>query len=98
MLRNVRSVSRTRRFVIWPAEASALWLFWGMFRLLPRHAAIALGAVMGEAIGPFLLDRSAKMSENLAHALPALSPTKRRRVVRRIWGNFARVLADYPHL
>jgi len=93
-----RSVAWTRRFVIWPAEAFALWMWWTLVRVLPRRTAIALGAALGEVIGPLLVHRSAKMAENLANVFPNLRPTARRMIVRQIWGNFARVLADYPHL
>jgi Kdo2-lipid IVA lauroyltransferase/acyltransferase len=99
MLRKARRpLNWTRRFIIWPVEASGLWLWWTIARLLPRRVAITLAAMIGEAIGPLLRDRSRKINENLANVLPNLSPKARRLVVRRIWGNFARVLADYPHL
>jgi Kdo2-lipid IVA lauroyltransferase/acyltransferase len=100
MRRNGRrpSAAWIRLFLKWPAQAAALWLWWAIVRLLPRRAAIALGATLGEAIGPLLLSRSAKLDENLANAFPDLPPMTRDILVRRIWGNFGRVLADYPYL
>ena len=97
--RDRRSTSSwIRRFLIWPAEAGALWLWWAVVRVLPRRTALALGAALGETIGRFSVIRSTRMEQNLAIAFPDLASAARRRMVRRIWGNFSRVLADYPHL
>ena len=87
-----------RRFVKWPAEAIALCLWWTIMRLLPRRAAIAIGSAVGEAIGLLLASRSAKIEENLATAFPRLPSEEREALVRRIWRNFGRVVADYPYL
>ncbi len=64
---------------------------------LPLDVASALGGAIARAIGPYLaVTRRAR--RNLDIALPQLSPRARRRIIRAMWDNLGRVLAEYAHL
>ncbi len=67
------------------------------FRLLPLDWASALGGWMARTVGP-RLGISKRARENLRRAMPELTPTQRERIVRGMWDNLGRVLAEYPHL
>lgn len=78
-------------------EAAAVYAAYGLFRTLPLDAASALGGWIGRTVGP-ALPGSRTADRNLANALPDLGPAERRRVVRAMWDNLGRVVAEYPHL
>ena len=69
----------------------------GLFRLLPVDAASALGGFLARTIGP-RLGASKRAVINLRRAMPELTETEIRRVVRGMWDNLGRVIGEYPHL
>src|SRR5579859_2225409 len=72
-------------------------LAFAFFRLLPLDAASALGGALARGIGPLLgINKRARL--NLRHALPDLTDADIRRIVRGMWDNLGRVVAEYPHL
>src|SRR5437868_2231273 len=78
-------------------EAFGARLLFGLFRLLPLDAASALGGWLGRAIGP-RLGVTKRAAINLRRALPELDEAAARRVMRDMWDNLGRVVAEYPHL
>ena len=68
-----------------------------MLGALPVGWASALGAAMGGLVGP-LLPVHRRGLDNLARALPELSPAEVRRCVHRMWCHLGRVAAEYPHI
>jgi KDO2-lipid IV(A) lauroyltransferase len=64
---------------------------------LPLDLASALGGRLARLIGP-ALPVSRRALRNLERALPELDPAARQRVVREMWENLGRVVAEYPHL
>ncbi len=78
-------------------EAAAAWALFALFRLLPVGMASALGGALAGLIGP-LLPVHRRGVENIARALPELTPAEARRTVRRMWRHLGRVAAEYPHL
>jgi len=72
-------------------------LAFAFFRLLPLDAASALGGALTRGIGP-LLGISKRARLNLRRALPDLTDADVRRIVRGMWDNLGRVVAEYPHL
>jgi Kdo2-lipid IVA lauroyltransferase/acyltransferase len=68
-----------------------------LFKALPLDAASALGGWIGRTIGP-RLPGSRTADANLRRAMPELSPAERRRIVRGMWDNLGRTMAEYPHL
>jgi KDO2-lipid IV(A) lauroyltransferase len=78
-------------------EAAGAGLMFGVFRLLPLDAASAVGGWLGRLVGPHLgVTKRAQI--NLQRALPHLGDVAARRVMRGMWDNLGRVIAEYPHL
>ena len=78
-------------------EAAAAHALFALLGALPVGWASAVGAALGGLIGP-LLPVHRQGLDNLARALPELSPTEMRRCARRMWCHLGRVAAEYPHL
>lgn len=86
-----------RRYVRYPAEAAAAYLCFGFFRLLRPRTASALGGWLGRTIGPRL--RVSDIAErNLDLAMPGTTRAEKARIIRGVWDNLGRVVAEYPHL
>jgi KDO2-lipid IV(A) lauroyltransferase len=79
------------------AEAGALLAVLAVFACLPLDAASAVGGWIGRTVGP-RLGVSRRALRNLRRAMPEMSETDHRRVVRGMWDNLGRTLAEYPHL
>src|SRR5690242_18436764 len=78
-------------------EAALTLLYLRALAALPLDWASATGGAIARAIGP-LLPVSRLARRNLAIALPELPPAEVRRVLRAMWDNFGRTIAEYPHL
>lgn len=81
----------------YPLQAAGAFVLFALFGLLPLDAASALGGLLGRAIGPFL-PHSRLAARNLTRAMPELRREEVKRVVRGMWDNLGRVVAEYPHL
>jgi KDO2-lipid IV(A) lauroyltransferase len=79
------------------AQASLLGCFLMLCRLLPVDRASALGGAIGRSVGP-MMGQNRKAARNLARALPELPASEHRRILRGMWDNLGRVIAEYPHL
>jgi Kdo2-lipid IVA lauroyltransferase/acyltransferase len=78
-------------------QAVGAAVFFGLFRALPLDAASGVGGAIARALGPrFGVSKRARL--NLKAAFPALSPPEIERIVRGMWDNLGRVMAEYPHL
>jgi KDO2-lipid IV(A) lauroyltransferase len=78
-------------------EAGLLWGLVRLLRLLSPVASSNLGAIVARTIGP-ILPVSRIADANLRLALPELDANARRRLVRGVWDNLGRVMAELPHL
>ena len=78
-------------------EAAAVRLLLGMFRRLGPVRASNLGGTACRLIGP-LLPVSRVAHANLRLALPELDAAARSRIVRGVWDNLGRTVAEFPHL
>ncbi|HVC44845.1 MAG TPA: hypothetical protein VND20_08505 [Candidatus Binataceae bacterium] len=67
------------------------------FGLLPVDTASAIGGWLGRTIGP-RLGASRRALRNLRHALPANSDADNQRIIRGMWDNLGRSVAEFPHL
>lgn len=56
-----------------------------------------LGGALARAVGP-MLPISRVADDNLRHALPELDAAARARVIRGVWDNLGRTVAEMPHL
>jgi Kdo2-lipid IVA lauroyltransferase/acyltransferase len=87
----------TMRDIAHRLEALGAALMFGLFRLLPLDAASALGGFLGRLVGP-RLGVTKRAAINLRRALPALDAVAARHIMRGMWDNLGRVIAEYPHL
>ncbi len=78
-------------------EGAGLWLTFLGFRMLPLDAASALGGRVARWIGP-RLRVTGNARHNLRHAFPEKSAAEIEDIIRGMWDNLGRVLAEYPHL
>lgn len=83
--------------IAYPLEAAGAVILFGVFRLLPVDAASAIGGLLGRTVGP-LTAISRRADRNLRRAMPELSEAERARILRGMWDNLGRVLAEYPHI
>ena len=68
----------------------------GLFKLLPRRAAAALGAAVARSFGP-LLPMARVARRNLDLCFPEKSPADRAAILRAMWDNLGRVAGEFPH-
>lgn len=85
------------RRVGYPLEAAFVHGIAGLFRALPLDAASALGGRIGRTVGP-LLPGTRKARRNLERAFPEKSRAEIDAIIRGMWDNLGRVIAEYPHL
>lgn len=78
-------------------EGAGAVLLYAFFRALPLPAASAVGGFLARSIGPRLAV-SRRAQRNLQRALPETADAEARRIVRAMWDNLGRVIAEYPHL
>lgn len=78
-------------------EALGLYLLFFIFRILPPQTASALGGFLGRTIGPALA-ASRKAMKNLDMVFPDKLKEEKNLIIRDMWDNLGRVIAEYPHL
>lgn len=78
-------------------EALFLHFMMLVFRVLPLDRASAFGGWIGRTLGPKLA-ASRKARTNLSNALPHLGDNEKDRIIKGMWENLGRVMAEYPHL
>ncbi|MGH6618459.1 MAG: lysophospholipid acyltransferase family protein [Alphaproteobacteria bacterium] len=79
------------------AEAAGAYQAFAFFRLLPVDVASAIGGWIFRALGP-LAPAHRTADRNIRAALPGLSASERRDLLRRMWDNLGRVTAEFAHL
>jgi len=79
------------------AEAAGLLVVMAMFACLPLDWASTLGGLIGRTAGP-RIGVSRRALRNLRRAMPENSDAENRRILRGMWDNLGRVIAEYPHL
>src|SRR5689334_11338778 len=79
------------------AEAALFLAFMGFFRLIGVDAASAVGGFIGREI--FARTRVTKRArDNLALAFPKKSAAEHDAIIRTMWDNLGRTVAEYAHL
>jgi Kdo2-lipid IVA lauroyltransferase/acyltransferase len=79
------------------AEGTGAVVFYALLRVLPLDWASGIGGWLARLIGP-RLGITKRAEENLRRAMPELNEAERARVIRGMWDNLGRVIAEYPHL
>lgn len=87
---------KIRQIFIWPIEALIGFGFYGIARLLPAPIASAVMGFLFRVIGPMTPwhDRARR---NLKLAMPDHDRQAQNRILSGMWGNFGRVVGEFPH-
>ena len=85
------------RNALWRAEAGVLAAAVWVMRVLGLRAASAVGGALARTVGP-LLPVSRVADQNLRRAMPELDAAARRTIVRGVWDNLGRTVAELPHV
>ncbi|PWC32621.1 lauroyl acyltransferase [Azospirillum sp. TSO35-2] len=86
----------TRR-IGYPVEALLVHGVNAVFRALPLDRASALGGWIGRTVGPWL-SGTRRARRNLTRAFPEKSKAEIDSILRGMWDNLGRTIAEYPHL
>jgi KDO2-lipid IV(A) lauroyltransferase len=78
-------------------EGVGAFVTYGLFAALPLSWASALGGFVARNVGP-RAGASKRARVNLRRAMPELSEARIAEIVRGMWDNLGRVVAEYPHL
>jgi len=78
-------------------EAITAYIGIALFRMLPTDWTSALGGWLARFVGPMVpITRTAE--KNLSYAFPGLTKAQRTRIIRDMWENLGRVVAEYALL
>ncbi len=78
-------------------EGVFLRVIFFIFKLMPVDMASNIGGAIGRIIGPRLA-ASRKALKNVSASFPDKNPTEHQAIVKSMWDNLGRVIAEYPHL
>ncbi len=78
-------------------EAAVFFSLMGFFRVLGLRRASAFGGWVARTFGPHV-SAAARARRNLRLAMPELSKKQRERVIKRMFENLGRTMAEYAHL
>lgn len=92
----VRPVSFITR-IRYALETAATYIIYGFFKILPQETASNLGGSILSALGP-RFGISAVALKNISAAFPEKTNAEKRDILRGMWDNLGRVIAEYPHL
>src|SRR5512134_653462 len=88
------TLSRRVRYYL---ETAGFFVVIGFFRLFGLDTASAIGGWIGRTlVAPSPMSRLA--TKNLGRAFPEKSPDEIAGIVRAMWDNLGRVMAEYAHL
>ena len=72
-------------------------ILFGLFKLLGYKISSEVGCFLGKIFGPFF--RSKKIiKNNLIKFDNSLNPEKIKKITREMWGNYGRILSEYPYI
>ncbi|PCK00233.1 MAG: lipid A biosynthesis acyltransferase [Zetaproteobacteria bacterium] len=78
-------------------EAALLAILFVFFRILPPETASNIGGYIARTIGPKLAT-SRKARRHIQCALPETTKREQDNIIKGMWDNLGRVIAEYPHL
>jgi KDO2-lipid IV(A) lauroyltransferase len=68
-----------------------------IFKIIGYKAASSLGEKIGILIGPFFRSQK-KIENNLKNSNIGFNDLERKKIIKNMWGNYGRILAEYPFL
>ena len=91
------ALSRLTLLVRYASEAAAFFAIIGFFRVFPVDTASAIGGWFGRTL-LYRTHLSNRARDNLTAAYPELDTNQREQIVREMWDNLGRNIAEYAHL
>jgi KDO2-lipid IV(A) lauroyltransferase len=95
--RATAAVARAFATLRYALEASVFFSVIGFFRPFPLDCASAIGGWCGRSLF-YRSHLSGRARENLLAAYPQLTAGERERIIREMWDNLGRNIAEYAHL
>jgi len=92
-----KSNSFIKAYVAYPAQGLAAVLFYTFFRVLPVGMASSIGGFLARTIGPSL-SVTHRAEVNIKRVFPEKSTEEVADIVRGMWDNLGRTVAEYPHV
>ena len=74
-----------------------VYILFIIFKIIGYKAASSLGEKIGILIGPFFRSKK-KIEDNLKNSNIGTDDLDRKKIIKNMWGNYGRVLAEYPFL
>ena len=85
------------RIIRYLFEYISIVILFGLFKLLGYKFSSEFGCLLGKTFGP--LFRSKKLiKNNLIKFDNSLSPDKIKKITSEMWGNYGRILSEYPYI
>ena len=78
-------------------EAALLYTLFIIFKVLAPETASNIGGWIGKTIGPKLA-ASRKARKNIQRAFPNKNEKEQNEIIKGMWDNLGRIIAEYPHL
>ncbi len=78
-------------------EALLLYILFFIFKALPTETASNIGGWIGKTTGPKMA-ASRKAYRNITRALPDKTEEEKADIIKGMWENLGRIIAEYPHL
>lgn len=79
-------------------QAALAYVMLGIFKCMPASVAANCGGAVMRTIGPHLKISRRVVLRNLDIAFPEKSPAEKVQIMRGMWNNLGRVIAEYAHL
>ena len=86
-----------KKWFLYPIQALLVYAFYGFFKILPLDVASRLGGVFLETLGS-RLKANKKVKHNISIAFPDYTEAQKDAIIKAMWNNLGRVMAEYPHL
>ena len=68
-----------------------------IFRIIGYKAATNFGFFIGKVFGPIFRSKK-KIVENIKSYKPSLKKNEIEKIIKKMWGNYGRILAEYPYI
>lgn len=88
---------RPARRMLYLLEAAVAYTLVFIFWLVPYKMGSAIGGFIGRVVGPLLAVSKVGL-ENLAQAFPDKTPRQHRQILKGVWDNLGRTIAELPNL
>ena len=92
------TVTRLRRLLLDPLVAAVVYPLYFAFALMPVGLASALVGWLGWLVGVLAPGLSRRALRNIGRALPELPPERHREILKGMWDNLGRSIAEHPHI